>query len=49
MPGRQDELAGKAGALLVRIGLGLLMVALPVAAIYSRRFVRLCRLEQRWS
>ena len=39
MPGRQDELAGKAGALLVRIGLGLLMVALPVAAIYSRRFV----------
>ena len=39
MAGRQDELAGKAGALLVRIGLGLLMVALPVAAIYSRRFV----------
>ncbi len=36
---KQDELAGKAGALLVRIGLGILMVALPVVAIYSRRFV----------
>lgn len=35
----QDELAGKAGALLVRIGMIVLMIALPVAAIYSRRFV----------
>ncbi len=39
MAARQDELAGRAGALLVRIGLVFLMVALPVMAIYSRRFV----------
>lgn len=39
MAARQDELAGKAGALLVRIGLVVLMIALPILAIYSRRFV----------
>ena len=37
--GKQDELAAKAGTLLVRIGMIILMVVLPVAAIYSRRFV----------
>ncbi len=34
-----DELAGKTGALLVRIGMIVLMIALPVAAIYSRRLI----------
>lgn len=34
-----DELAGRSGALLVRIGMIVLMIALPVAAIYSRRLI----------
>jgi len=36
---QQDQLAARAGALLVRIGLVALMIALPVAAIYSRRLL----------
>lgn len=35
----QHELAGKAGRLLTRLGLALLMIALPIASLYSRRIV----------
>lgn len=35
----QRELAGKAGRLLTRLGLALLMIVLPVASLYSRRVV----------
>lgn len=34
-----EDVAGRAGGLLMRLGLAVLMIALPIAAIYSRRLL----------